>query len=402
MNTRLAYLYQKYTDETCSAEEREELLSIIAANHDDPQIADLMDGTWNNINNSKLIPFKNTETVLSNILPEKKDNLVKKTNWYRYSAAAAIFMLLSATIYFYTTQNPSPNHNTAIVNHIAPGSNKATLTLADGKVIQLDNVAEGKIAQQAGITIRKTKNGQLIYDLSEGAKGAGTEKTAYNTITTPRGGQYQVNLPDGTKIWLNAASTLKYPTAFNDQKRSVELSGEAYFEVAKITKPSLQGKTRIPFIVRTDKQEIEVLGTHFNVNCYEDENTTKTTLLEGAVRIAPLNARRIVSANTKPIILQPGQQSVLRGNELSVHLTDTEETVAWKNGYFQFNESDLTSIMRQLSRWYNVDVVFEGKSPNDLFHFKIPRNLSLQEVLKIFESNGINFKTEGRTLIVKS
>nr|WP_121269301.1 FecR family protein [Pedobacter schmidteae] len=384
MNVKLTDLYQRYIDDTCTEKERAELFSIIATNPEDPQIEGLMDGTWHQINTTEIQTFQNADVVLGNILQTGDRSLVKKNNWYRYAAAASIAVALSAAIYLFATRNPAIKQEAETASQITPGANKATLTLADGKVISLDSAADGEIARQAGIMVSKTKDGQLVYDLSK--KQTGTD-LAYNTISTPRGGQYQVNLPDGTKIWLNAASSLRYPTVFNEGKRKVQLTGEAYFEVAK-------DKTH-PFIVATDKQEIEVLGTHFNVNSYTDENVTKTTLLEGSVKVSILKSQ---SAS----FLKPGQQSVLRNNGLNVYTVDTEETVAWKNGYFQFNEADLGSIMRQLSRWYNIDVVIEGKLPDDLFHFKVPRNLSLNDVLKIFETNGINFKTEGRKLIVKS
>lgn len=394
MNIKLTDLYQRYIDETCTEEERAELLSIIAANPEDPQIEGLMDDTWHQINTTEIQAFQNADMVLDNILQAHNKPVVKKFNWYRYAVAASVAFALTATIYFFATRNTLTKQGNETANQITPGTNKATLTLADGKVISLDSAANGEIAQQAGIMISKTKDGQLIYDIS---KKQATTDLAYNTIATPRGGQYQVNLPDGTKIWLNAASSLKYPAVFNGEKRRVELTGEAYFEVAK--------DKNHPFVVATDNQEIEVLGTHFNVNSYADESATKTTLLEGSVKVASRAATN-GSLNTKysvlNTILKPGQQSVLRNNGLNVYTVDTEEAVAWKSGYFQFNESDLGSILRQLSRWYNIDVVVEGKLPDDLFHFKIPRNYSLDEVLKIFETNGINFKTEGRKLIVKS
>ncbi|TKC09428.1 FecR family protein [Pedobacter frigoris] len=386
MNTKLDYLYQRYVDETCTEEERAELFSIIAANSDEPQIATLLDGTWNKINISEFQAPENAEDMLAEILTQHKRSPVKKIKWYRYAAAASVVIALSAALYFYKSNKPALDQNTETLSDIGPGSNKATLTLANGKVIYLDSVGSGSIAQQAGIEITKTKDGRLVYNIVSSTKSDTKTDPVYNTVITPRGGQYQINLPDGTKIWLNAASSLKYPTAFNGNKRRVELSGEAYFEVAKDEKH--------PFIVATDKQEVQVLGTHFNVNSYADEGVTKTTLLEGAVRVSQVGIGKTTT-------LLPGQQSILDNNNLTTRIVDTQESIAWKDGYFQFNESDLGSIMKQLSRWYDIDVVFESKPATDLFHFKIQRNLNLNEVMNLLEINGINVKKEGRTLIVK-
>jgi len=394
MNVRLEYLYQRYIDDTCTAAEREEFLSMIAKKQEDQGITDLLDGTWNNINTDGQ-SFPAADGILDNILTQHPKTIVRKASWYRYAvAAAAAVVVVSTGIYFLTkVQDNNKPESTKYASDIQAGKNRATLKLANGTIINLDSATNGEIAQQAGIEITKTADGQLVYNIAENAKN---EKTAsvtetYNTITTPRGGQYQINLPDGTKIWLNAASSLKYPTVFSKEERKVELTGEAYFEVAKIAVKD----RRTPFIVVTDKQKIEVLGTHFNVNSYGDEIAAKTTLLEGSVKVSNLKSKR---SN----LLKPGQQSLIAGEGLQIANVDTLESVAWKNGYFQFNESDLEDIMKQLSRWYNIDVVFEGKLPEDLFHFKTPRNQSLTEVLKIFELNGINFKIEGRKLIVKS
>lgn len=396
MNARLAHLYQRYVDNTCTAAEREELLLIVAENPENESIPTLMDGTWDEMDSEKLT-FPTADHVLSNILSEYTKHSVKKIYWPRYVAAIAAMITMVVTgIYFYKKNNATPLIQSKTAD-IQAGKNKATLTLSNGMVINLDSATNGEVAQQSGLTITKTAEGQILYNIVES-----TEKTnpasgelAYNTITTPRGGKYQINLPDGSKIWLNAASSLKYPITFGKYKRKVELTGEAYFEVAKVF--INEGKAiRKPFVVTTDRQEVEVLGTHFNINSYTDENQTKTTLLEGAVRVTSLGGQHT------SCILKPGQQTTLINNSLTTSTVDAEETIAWKNGYFQFNESDLGSIMRQLSRWYDVDVVFEGRSPTDLFHFRVPRNQSLSEILKIFEINGINLKIEGRKLIVKS
>jgi len=401
MNSRLASLYQRYIEDTCTNEEREEFLSLVAENQENNDIKSLMDDTWDKIRTDGLL-FPHADNMLQNILASHQKPIVKKISWYRYTAtAAAVFLLIGAGLFYFNSHHVilNPSQDPGLVkNTIKAGQNKATLTLANGKVINLDSTTNGEIAEQTGITITKTEKGQLVYNVTESAKKEKTAsaKIAYNTITTPRGGQYQVNLPDGSKIWLNASSSLKYPTLFSKNERRVELSGEAYFEVAKMTfKESGDKKARMPFIVVTSKQQVEVLGTHFNINSYEDEATTKTTLLEGAVRVSQVGSRKTVN-------LLPGLQSVLNNNNLSTRAVDTDEAIAWKNGYFQFNESDLGSIMRQLSRWYNIEIIFkDNKKADELFHFKASRNLELNEMVKIFELNGIKLKIERRTLIVE-
>lgn len=399
MNERLTHLYQRYVDNTCTTAEREEFLSILAESDEDETIKDLLDGTWDKISTEKQV-FPAAENVLQNILLFHQRTIVKRISWYRYIAAiAAILTLILAGLYFYQRNDDAAQqmvkNSTA---NIPAGTNKATLTLSNGKVINLDSATNGELAEQGGLTITKTADGQLLYNVSENTAKPSEDKPLYNTIATPRGGQYQVNLPDGTRIWLNAASSLKYPVKFDTNKREVELTGEAYFEVATVmlhTQETKNEAKKMPFIVITDKQQVEVLGTHFNINSYTNENQTKTTLLEGAVKVTALNKH-------SSSILKPGQQATLNNSGLTTATVDTEEAVAWKNGYFQFNEADLGSIMRQLSRWYDVEVIFEGRSPDDLFHFKVSKNQSLSELLKIFEMNGINLKIEGRKLIVKS
>ncbi|MFA4866826.1 MAG: FecR family protein [Pedobacter sp.] len=394
MNTRFEHLYKQYVDDTCTKEEREEFLSMIAENPDSHSMGSLLDSTWDNLS-TKELNFPQADHILENILSQHPKATTKKISIYHYiTAIAAMVAIITTGVYFY--QKEKNNHiSQADTANIQAGTNKATLTLADGTIINLDSATNGELAEQTGIKITKTADGQLIYNITDhNTKNAVPTELTYNTITTPRGGQYQVNLPDGSKIWLNSASSLKYPILFGKDQRKVELTGEAYFEVTSIIKD--ERHIKMPFIVKTDKQEVEVLGTHFNINSYTDENLTRSTLLEGAVRVTSLLTDHTSS------ILKPGQQSILNNNTLKVQTVDTEEAVAWKNGYFQFNESDLGSIMRQISRWYNIDVVFEGRSPNDLFHFKAPKDQNLTELLKIFELNGINLKIEGRTLIVKS
>ena len=307
-----------------------------------------------------------------------------RLNLKRFAAAAVILLALTASLYFALYRGTEPGINPQMAVDHAPGRSQATLTLADGKVIALGDASTGKIAQEAGASIVNTENGMLIYAKTMADEQQGTAQL--NTITTPRGGQYQVVLADGTKVWLNAASSISYPTSFSAAARVVTLRGEAYFEVTK--------NKHAPFIVKTDFQEVQVLGTHFNVNAYDDEGITTTTLLEGAVRLKS-------GLNTK--VLKPGEQALVNKNAGEIALVpdvDMEKVVAWKNGVFSFNNENLQSIMRQISRWYNVEVVYADNIPQEKYFGEISRNSKLSEVCKILELNNLTFEIDGRTLKV--
>jgi ferric-dicitrate binding protein FerR (iron transport regulator) len=274
-------------------------------------------------------------------------------------------------------------------SNIHPGGNKAILTLASGKKISLTDAGNGQIANQNGIKVTKAANGQLVYTITgrENLPGASSSNDldAFNTIETPKGGQYQVVLPDGSKVWLNAYTSLKFPVSFNNQKeRRVELSGEAYFEVAH--------NKDLPFRVVTARQTVEVLGTHFDVNAYSDDAVTKTTLLQGLVRI---------TAASRSAILNPGQQAKLTGT-LDVSEVNTAEAIAWKNGYFNFDDEKLENIMRSVSRWYNVDVVFEDQSlKKETFGAVTTRFANITTLLKMMEQTGdARFNIQGTTITV--
>lgn len=308
---------------------------------------------------------------------------VKLITFKRIAIAASIILCCGLGFYFIAGHNTQPLTAKTELKDILPGGHKAILTLADGTMVNLDDAKNGQVASQNGILIRKAKNGQLEYVVKEmpNASVAGS-----NSISTPRGGQYQVSLPDGTKVWLNAATTLKYPYAFAKNERAVELNGEAYFEVAK-------DHTR-PFRVKTDAQTVEVLGTHFNINAYQDEAAEKTTLLEGAVKVS--NA----SGSVK---LQPGEQSRLNNGTAKLIVdqqVDIDKEMAWKNNIFSFDNDDLQTIMRQISRWYDVDVVYEGKIPSEKYVGEIPRNSNLAEVFKILELNHVHIDVKGKVLTV--
>ena len=315
------------------------------------------------------------------------DDVVIAPNWWSqnwWSVAATIFLTLGLGIYFFFGKNVQPPAKTQIAQNqqteIKPGSNRATLTLGDGSTINLDQTQNGRISQQGETKIEKPENGQLVYNAKENDQLAAT----FNTISTPRGGQYQIKLADGTQVWLNAASSLKYPTRFSGSERVVELTGEGYFEVAK--------HARMPFKVKTNGSEIEVFGTSFNVNAYSDEPALKTTLLEGSVK---------VTSGKESSFIKPGQEAGISvDNFIRIQKADVEKAVAWKEGLFQFGGTPLPEVMRQLMRWYDIDVSYEGKISPRQFGGEISRESDLKDVLKILEISNIHFRLEGRTIVV--
>ncbi|WEK34859.1 MAG: FecR domain-containing protein [Candidatus Pseudobacter hemicellulosilyticus] len=306
-----------------------------------------------------------------------------KTTLFRY--AAAVLVLVAAGILFYTVrQDTAPGNSYTTkpaATAIAPGGDKATLTLADGSVIILDSAANGQLAVQEGAAIIKQADGRLQYVRNRQQPAAIT----YNTMRTPRGGQYQISLPDGTKVWLNAASSITYPTHFSSNERLVRITGEAFFEVAP--------QASAPFRVQYGNAAVEVLATAFNINAYEEEGASQTTLISGAVR---------VSSAGQPLLLKPGQQARLDQQGILSLLpdADTEAITAWKNGYFSFRKSDLPSVMRQLARWYDVTVEYRGNILPQQFGGEISRNAPLSEVLAILEASNIHFKIENKKIIV--
>lgn len=310
-----------------------------------------------------------------------------KRRWIRWVAAAAVLVLIAGAAYWLPRKNmQSAPVARKTINKIdvSPGGNHATLTLSNGSVIILDQAKDGDLARQGGSKIIKLDSGRLAYYQSVAAN----KEIEYNTISTPRAGQYHIILPDGTRVWLNSASSLRFPTAFSGNTREVQLTGEGYFEVIHKEKPA------IPFIVDIGQAKITVLGTHFNINAYSDESTVNTTLLEGSIRFT--------AAGAAEKILIPGQQAVYdeQINSVSVKDADIEQVIAWKNGFFEFSNMNLPTIMRQISRWYDVDISMKVQYPDKRFGGRISRKLNLSSVIEMLETNGVHFKMENRTLTV--
>ena len=337
---------------------------------------------------------------------EKKRKTVSL--WPLIAVAAAILLVVGAGLFFYTQRHLEGSVATRdlLVNDIKPGGNKAYLVLSNGKRVSLTDAANGELAKEAGVEITKTADGQVIYT-ARGSVGASSDGIKYsnalNTIETPRGGQYQIRLPDGSKVWLNAASKLIYPVSFNGRgQRVVELSGEAYFEIFK---NKLQ-----PFVVKSKNQEVTVLGTHFNINSYTDEGSVKTTLLEGSVSVRHLEGstatrdlsyRRDDARGRDGVLLKPGEQATLANNQIKVTQVNTELAVAWKNNQFMFESERIENIMRMIARWYNVDIVYVGPTPTDKFGGAISKFQNVSKVLQILEVTGsVHFKIEGKIIYV--
>ncbi|NQX39038.1 FecR protein [Pedobacter steynii] len=316
------------------------------------------------------------ETSEITLVPVKRIKL-----WPRFAIAAAIATIVfgAGLFYYYGNVNRGPVVVSVNKNDVAPGKYGAILTLADGKEINLTNSDNGELAKEAGISINKTADGQVVYQVE--ASSQEKAKRSYNTLTTAKGETYILTLPDKSKVWMNAASSLTYSTSLNKEgNREVRLSGEAYFEVTK--------DKRHPFIVKTDRQEVKVLGTHFNINSYKDEPETITTLLEGSVRI---NGSKI---------LKPGEQANLDKKGKLVVSPGNSDVIAWKEGRFSFKDTELAAVLRQLSRWYNVEVKYPDGIPNMKFTGYIDRSYTLSEALRILKYLNINFKITDRTIVV--
>lgn len=379
--SELELLLQKFLDDTITAEELHTFRQYVLEEKE----AAAQEAAIEAILRKDELPGElpgNKEEVFSQLMAEARRREVTVIRPVRrWWAAAAAVLLLGTGTYFVVRnfrEQPSLAVDQSKSQEVRPGREGAILTLADGSQVVLDSMKNGVVTTQGGSKLLLQK-GQLSYE----GHTTGEAQLSYNTITTPRGRQFQVVLPDGTKIWLNAASRLLYPVTFSGTERKVEISGEAYLEVA--------ANATQPFIVKTDKGEIEVLGTSFNVNAYTDEAVIRTTLLQGKVR---------VKAGAHSSVLSPGQQATIGEGITVTDNANTVQAVAWKNGIFDFQNASLEAVMRQLSRWYDVEVIYEKQVPAITFGGEMGRNLELKDVLEFLEGSGVHFRVEGRKLIV--
>lgn len=380
-------LVEKYLHNIASKEETDKLFRWY-------QSESSRDAEWvvDNFEDEQLLESRLYAKIMKHDHAESR--MPVKKLFYKLTIAATILVFFVSGLYFYSNKVQLQAEVPAKVsakpkpNDIQPGGHKAILTLADGTKILLDDSRNGIIVDQGGIKVHKNSNGIIEYTVSNLNNSAANEsevvQNIYNTIQTPVGGKYQLNLADGSKVWLNSASSLRFPVFFTDDTREVELKGEAYFEVSK----DIHKK----FSVRSRNQSVEVLGTHFNINAYSDEPSITTTLLEGEVRVTELN-----SNNSQ--ILKPGEQSKV-DRSIKIKRADTQAEVAWKEGYFYFKNADVETVMRQLGRWYGVTARYEGVFPEKHFAGSISTNLTLLEVLEILEKSNIHFRLEGKEVIV--
>lgn len=375
---RFLELIEKMESDTASATELLELDALYDEFESKPDLLDVRDIQGNLAYRERL--FKK---ISEQAVPEVTEAKIKKLRlapmavWFSAAMIAIVF-----SVYVITKNRKTSDPTETFANDIAPGKNGATLTLANGKKIYINDALAGNIAEQSGVKITKTKDGQIIYEITDNNSG----KLEYNTLSTTRGEQTQVRLPDGSLVFLNAASSLKYPTTFaNQPKRNVSLTGEGYFEISK-------DKSH-PFIVYTDRQQVEVLGTHFNINSYANEPLTKTTLLEGSVK---------VTANSVEKMLKPNQQSQLAQDKFIIANVDGDGVIAWKNGLFVFEDESLESIMKRVERWYDVEIIYhDDVNKNTLYGGSVSRYDKVSKVLEGLElTKGVHFKIEGRRILV--
>lgn len=400
-NNRLPILFDKYIHNACSNEELhefftlmkqvpEELVELLKRQWEESkEPAEVDEAHWNHLFGSMIDEAKLIEQIAEDIPEATEPRHVvhlgqhRKTRWLRIAAAAAAVVILGYGFWFFALRQGSETAPSVAVEQpvqdIAPGGNKAVLTLGDGTKVVLDAVGSGAITNQGTASVIKTGDGELAYIPSEA--GNNNLPATYNTVRTPRGGQYQLVLSDGTRVWLNAASSIRFPAVFDGNDRRVEITGEGYFEVA----PDKQR----PFYVSAGSVSVQVLGTHFNINAYDDEESIRTTLLEGSVK---------VSSPGQSLTIQPGQQAKLRRSSQrleTINKVDLEQAVAWKNGYFSFDNLGFGDIMRSLARWYDLDVVYEGSVPDIGIGGKMGRDVRLSKLLEFLESAGVHFRIDG-------
>jgi transmembrane sensor len=398
MSDKLLYiseLIQKKLQGQISATQEAELENWLSE-HPDKRllIKQLQDESWisQGLEKFKSYDLVRSRKALESSLGEKTNLHIPqipqlhfwKKSWVRI--AASIMILLGTTTYFVYRHRPGIAGVIAIQhvkNDVAPGGNKAILTLSNGSKIVLDSAQNGNLAIQGNAKILKIESGKLSYTALNIVIPA---EVVLNTLTTPRGGQYELTLPDGTRVWLNAASSITYPSAFADKERKVFITGEVYFEVAH--------NAAKPFNVRAGNEEVTVLGTNFNISSYSDEGAVKTTLFEGSVKLNAIQCKQSV-------IIKPGQQAQMTGSGITVmNGINTDEIIAWKEGLFHFESADLKTILRQFSRWYDIDVEYRSEVPEDKYFVIIKRSSNLSTVLKALQATGIQFKIENKKLIV--
>ncbi|MFL9484194.1 FecR family protein [Chitinophagaceae bacterium LWZ2-11] len=380
-------LYNKYLQNRCTPEELQILLNELEGSQtfQYEQVKQLFDKTWDSI---EVYPGEYPLAESSFRKKEIQKAVVVKINMrrkliFRFSAAAALLLLITGIFFYYNNHTPAPIAETVNTNSNdqAPGGNKALLTLADGSTIILDGAANGKIAEQGNTKVIKLSDGRLAYN--QPINQTNSTAVLYNKIATPRGGQYRLTLPDGSNVWLNATSSLHFPNSFTGPERKVQLTGEAYFEVTK--------DKEHPFIVEFGKSSVQVLGTEFNIMAYDDEPNSKTTLVTGSV---------LLQATAQKAILKPGETGTETATGIHLSNADIEQVTAWKEGRLSLNNADISSLMRQISRWYDVDIEYKGAIPDKRIGGFVDRSVNLSAVLKALDEYGIHCTLIGKKIVV--
>jgi transmembrane sensor len=387
---QLAELFNRYYTGTATAAETDELFALIKQSENDVELAALLRHVWENSDfGGQEFPAAVSDRIFNAIIQPVENEWyeeaehVRRFPWFRYVAAAAV---LAGLVFFWKFRHSPTVLQTAVVKpkvtDVAPGGNRALLTLTDGSVIVLDSAKDGLLVRQGATEVSKKDSGQLVYLTKNTGEPAKILQT--NTLSTPKGGQYQLVLSDGSKVWLNASSSIRYPTAFTSAERRVEITGEAYFEVAK-------DKTK-PFRVFFCGSEVEVLGTSFNIMAYDDESATETTLVEGSVSLKN-------KAQEKR--LKPGEQGAIAANgAITTSVADIDEATAWKKGLFYFRDASVEEVMRQISRWYDIEAGYEGKIQVRQFTGKVSRNVNISELLNMLRYAGVNCRIEDKKVII--
>lgn len=384
MEKRIQYLLDRFQHHLLTASEKAEILQL---SEEFPALfqEEILDQLLAHQPSEEVIDQQKWQELLALVVAT--DHVVSPTQVVSFRIMkwlAAAVVLLAASLTFYIQHSQPPVHQ--FTSDINPGGNKAILELADGRKIALSDIKNGSVIRQNGVSIAKTTDGHLVYTDENPVQD--TAANQYNTVTTPNGGEWELRLADGSTVWLNAASSLSYPSNIGSvRQRKVILQGEAYFEVAK--------DKAHPFLVETKQQTVEVLGTHFNINCYQNENITRTTLLEGRVKISNLSYPGTA-------VLKPGEQSAVSTSGINIIQVNTDESIAWKNGYFMFNNERQESIMRKIARWYNVEIDYADPAAKEVMYYgTVSKFEKISKVLRKLEQTGeVRFEIKGNKIII--
>ncbi len=390
-NDRLNYLITQYLNKECTADEFAELFTYIGNRAYEDVLQARMRDDLKSLTPGADVHQVDWDSIYNNVINSSKSGKVSSIFSRRLAIAAAVTLLctISAGIWILKQKQPV-THQVAVVKQkydVKPGTDKAILKLADGSEIVLNNTAKGVLTHQGQTAVKQQANGVIAYQVSAQSQKQGN-KVSNNTLSIPSGGQYMLILPDNSKVWLNSNSSLTYATAFSGNERIVELTGEGYFEIAK--------DAQHPFVVKSGRSNVRVLGTHFNISAYPDETLSEVTLAEGAVMLT------VGKHSTK---IKPGQRASFNQHDdmIALREVDVDEAIDWKNGYFQFDNASMERVMHKVKHWYNIDIEYQGKQPAVKFTGMISRNNNLSKILDLLQSTGgVSFEIVNKKVIVKS